>query len=321
MWAEEREAGQIGTTWTGEYLPVWVAEQRWAIGRSWLEAGGPDINEAETLREPDDLRVEGIRRTWPVLTAKALAPSALVLHQFYFPGMGARIDGVWTPAEPFGTLGLASIPLPAGQSRVEWGLRPTLARRAGTFLSLVGAVLLAVFMWRARMRRGVAISAGVLALALGLFFVRDMSVPNISRIEDVGAELEGKAQLVAAGLPSRPVHPGESIQVSLFWLARRGFEEDMVSFVHLVPAGGTSPVAQSDQQADGGFTPTTRWVAGEIIPDRHQIPLPADLPAGEYALYAGMYHFPSMDSLEILAARRPLSHGRVLVGSVEIQGQ
>ena len=39
MWTEEREAGQIGSTWTGEYVPTWVKEQRWAIGRSWRDAG------------------------------------------------------------------------------------------------------------------------------------------------------------------------------------------------------------------------------------------------------------------------------------------
>ena len=26
MWAEERAVGQIGSTWTGEYLPLWVRE-------------------------------------------------------------------------------------------------------------------------------------------------------------------------------------------------------------------------------------------------------------------------------------------------------
>ena len=48
-------------------------------------------------------------------------------------------------------------------------------------------------------------------------------------------------------------------------------------------------VAQSDGEPVGGFTPTTRWRQGELVPDTHVLRLPADLPAGQYELRAGMY--------------------------------
>ena len=33
MWREDAEHGQVGATWTGEFLPTTVQEQRWALGR------------------------------------------------------------------------------------------------------------------------------------------------------------------------------------------------------------------------------------------------------------------------------------------------
>ncbi len=33
MWAFDAEQGQVGATWTAEFLPRWVTEERWAIGR------------------------------------------------------------------------------------------------------------------------------------------------------------------------------------------------------------------------------------------------------------------------------------------------
>ena len=42
MWREDAEAGQVGATWTGEFLPLTVHEQRWALGRSRPDAAdGP----------------------------------------------------------------------------------------------------------------------------------------------------------------------------------------------------------------------------------------------------------------------------------------
>jgi hypothetical protein len=37
MWQMDRDHGQVGTTWTGEYLPIWVTEQRWALSHAAAE--------------------------------------------------------------------------------------------------------------------------------------------------------------------------------------------------------------------------------------------------------------------------------------------
>jgi hypothetical protein len=326
MWAEEREAGQIGTTWTGEYLPVWVREQRWAIGRSWRDAGGPDLAEAAALRPPDSVHLLAAGYNRLDLAVESARPASLVLHQFYFPGMAAYMDGKRTPAYPFGTLGLAAVDIPAGAHQVRWRLTPTPPRLWGTLLS-IAFLIVGMALWitgrgwgslRAGKGRGLLYLAGIIAVLLPLFRPALASRAGTTW-ENVQAEFEGRAALLAAGRPSVSIAAGSQLPVTLYWLARTGFAEDLVTFVHLTSLDGTVLLAQSDHEPDGGFTPTTRWLAGEIIPDRHFLDVPAGLSPGRYALYGGIYSYPSLQLLSIRSAEKPTHSGRVLLGYVEVR--
>ena len=48
-------------------------------------------------------------------------------------------------------------------------------------------------------------------------------------------------------------------------------------------------VAQRDSEPAGGLSITTTWRVGASIVDNHALLIPADLPAGEYRLIAGLY--------------------------------
>jgi hypothetical protein len=59
-------------------------------------------------------------------------------------------------------------------------------------------------------------------------------------------------------------------------------------FVHFLDR--TNHVAaQHDDFPVGGDRPTTSWIPGEIIVDRYDVPIPADLPPGRYTLEVGFY--------------------------------
>jgi hypothetical protein len=158
------------------------------------------------------------------------------------------------------------------------------------------------------------ITLALAALVLARYWTTPAPIDPIS----IQAELEGRATLIACQFEPSDVRPGDTLEVSLYWLGRQGFETDIVSFVHLTPAAAPRVLAQTDQQPDNGFTPTTRWLVGEIIPDRHQLTLPADLSPGRYALYAGMYEPSPMRNLEIIASDSPAHSGRVLLGYLEV---
>ena len=317
MWMEERCAGQIGTTWTGEYLPGWVQEQRWAIGRSWLDAGGPDPGEANAPRPPDRIQIRAIASGRMELEVSNLAPSTLLLHQFYFPGAGATLGDRWIVAHPYGVLGLAALDLPAGEFALTAGLYGTPVQRAGAALALCALVVIAILLWRTGRRRAVLTTLGTLLLVVGLLVIRHWTTPA-PLPAGIQAEFEGRAALLAYSTDAATARPGEELRISLYWLARKGFESDIVTFIHLMPPGGRYLVAQSDHEPDDGFTPTTRWIAGEIIPDRHTLTLPPGLSPGRYELWAGMYEPTPLRNLEIISADQPVRDDRVLLGYLEI---
>ncbi|MBL8058011.1 MAG: hypothetical protein JNK29_15000 [Anaerolineales bacterium] len=80
---------------------------------------------------------------------------------------------------------------------------------------------------------------------------------------------------------------GETLTVALVWEAAATPALSAKVFVHL-DAGGRV-WAQSDAYPAGGARPTTGWLPGEYVRDVHTLTLPADLPAGEYTLWAGLY--------------------------------
>jgi hypothetical protein len=101
-------------------------------------------------------------------------------------------------------------------------------------------------------------------------------------------------------------------EVTLYWLALRETGQDFKVFVHLLGSDG-SVIAQHDGDPVGGYTPTTRWRSGQIIADRHTIPLPDGLPEGDYGLRAGMYQ---VDPLRNLTIDPPAPDNRVDLGTI-----
>ena len=105
----------------------------------------------------------------------------------------------------------------------------------------------------------------------------------------------GEGCIDLAGYTVRPtqVRPGSSLQVDLFWRARRVLEHDYTVFVHLLgpynPATGGPLWAQDDAAPLQGGHPTSRWLPGQTVPDRHILNLPAGLPAGTYLIEVGLY--------------------------------
>jgi len=93
--------------------------------------------------------------------------------------------------------------------------------------------------------------------------------------------------LSGGSLPDQ-VAPGGDLSLRLQWASVKRTATEYTTFVHLVDAAGNL-VAQKDQMPLGGFAPTRLWQPGQQIVDTYTIPLPADLPAGEYAVRVGLY--------------------------------
>ncbi len=161
MWKEDAAAGQVGATWTGEFLPLTVQEQRWALGRS--RAGAVA---SSPLPGPPGVTLEEVRYDGYRLSVRSPVPMPLRLHQFWLPAWSARIDEKPARTYPAGELGLVTVDVPAGQSRVDvrWGT--TVVRVGAVALAVVALAVWLVLAWRDPRLRWFAAALGVLGVVL-----------------------------------------------------------------------------------------------------------------------------------------------------------
>ena len=128
-----------------------------------------------------------------------------------------------------------------------------------------------------------------------IYFGRRVSAGQVPNRVD--AWLGDAIQLLGYEVASRQ----RTLDVTLYWRASAPVGDDYTVFVQLLGPDGRL-VAQHDGQPLYGYLPTGEWSPGEVIPDRHPLPLPPpeELPSGRYQLVAGMY---ALDTLERLPAR------------------
>lgn len=85
-----------------------------------------------------------------------------------------------------------------------------------------------------------------------------------------------------------PARPAADLNLTLTWNSLEPVPRKWTVFVHLVDSDERI-VAQSNSQPRGGALPFPRWTPGDWVADPHVLPLPADLPPGEYRLRVGLY--------------------------------
>ena len=116
-----------------------------------------------------------------------------------------------------------------------------------------------------------------------------------------------------------PVRAGKPLTVTLRWEALAPMEKDWLAFIHLWTPGTPAPLAQSDAPPRDGWYPTSVWQAGDRVPDRHTLQLPADLAPGRYPLWAGMYRPEDGARLPAFGPEGRYAHDLIPLGEVEVR--
>jgi hypothetical protein len=93
--------------------------------------------------------------------------------------------------------------------------------------------------------------------------------------------------LSGASLPAT-AQAGDTLPLALQWDSSEATGTNYTVFVHIVGPDG-QPVAQQDWQPLNNFAPTHLWTKGLRVVDQYAIPLPADLPPGQYEVRTGLY--------------------------------
>ena len=317
MWEEDFAARQIGATWTAEYVPVWVKADR-----SVVALPPPDL----VPFEPRDLSPEEIPEV--KLGRQALLSGQMVVtspegytlrfHTFYFPGWKVYVDGQEAPAYPSGDLALLTVDIPAGEHQVLVRFEDTAPRLAGNLVSLLtalGLLAFAIFRWRWRAVLAVGIPV-VLLVGLVGWHVRPFQFSTEPQRLEVN--LEDQVKLLGYGLDQETHRPGDTLQLTLYWLGLQEKSQNYKVFVHLVDQGLTTMWAQQDGDPGEGFTPTTRWLSGEVVADHHTLYIPPETPPGTYKLFTGMYEWETVRNLTILTLEAMSPNNRILLGAVEV---
>jgi hypothetical protein len=237
-----------------------------------------------------------IAETWELQVTK---PSLLAFHTTFYPGWGARVDGITQGVEPLPGLGLVGLRLSPGKHQVvlQWGNTPM--RRYATYVSLAGLLV-----WLAlglcpvaaghsglrsrRYRQRVLLIAGLggitliwLALAPRILpgpsntpaqgpLVMDFVRAPYLHAEPSGVYL-GEAHLLNYTLDVTEAKPGDELHIALDW------EQPCPDCqIRLEILGATAHL----------FEPSPRWVSFEAALDgRHitcTLSLPADIAPGLY---------------------------------------
>ncbi|RME36252.1 MAG: hypothetical protein D6793_06055, partial [Thermoflexia bacterium] len=114
--------------------------------------------------------------------------------------------------------------------------------------------------------------------------------PEAAVLHPFGPEIRLYSATVAQAAPGR-------LTVRLVWGARYPIAANYGISLRLRDATGRE-VAAMDTQPGYGFLPTSLWRPGEMVTDRYEFPLPADLPQGEeYTLHVVLYRFPSLQAV------------------------
>ncbi|MHB0875584.1 MAG: 6-pyruvoyl-tetrahydropterin synthase-related protein [Anaerolineae bacterium] len=289
-----------GGDWLLEYLPIWaLGERETFFLASPVPEGMPSLPAGSTVRVVED----SPRRT--LLAVSLPQPATIVLHRFYVPGWQAETATGTIAGRPVGSLGLLAFDLPAGEHTLAVTMGPTPARTAGLVLTVVALALLLAYCAIRRAPAPVALLGCAAALLLALVAVRAQGHSTVLRPRYAEATVGDSIQVVGYASERR----AGTLDVWVYWLATAEPPTDYRAFVHAASAAGDT-MAQHDGQPGNEFSPTSRWLPGEVVPDRHSLALTD----GPVALYAGMYTWPEVTNLPVTQGGAPSPDGRVLLG-------
>lgn len=289
MWQEDVANGQVGATWTAEFLPLTVKEQRWALARAPEQINAAHVGQRSALRVK---RAGGDGFTFWA-DVEATEPSWLVFPRFAYPSMQASItplasslsEAVPVSVTPTGIMGLAGIEVPKGVYHVQLAAYP-LANQPfllwGLGILSLALVIYGITRWS---------KWGVLCLPLIVLLFFLTRQPDLTTSFDPPPVFGTQVQLVTLRHSATPVKAGTLFPLRLGWFNLEQTDQSYSTFVHLTALGGGAPLASHDSQPNMTTVPTPRWLVGQLIEDLHLLSLPEELAPGEYELWGGIYTF------------------------------
>ncbi len=323
----ERRMGAVGTTATGEYLPIWV---KWVPPGSLLEPmyrTDLPLQRLDTSTWPEGSTVleEEYTPTAGRLTVQITKLLKVFFDIHYFPGWRAYIDGEEVPIEPTQGQGRISFVVPAGKHVVRLQFEELPLRMAADAISVISLlVLLAIVVHTVRRKspsakepppcyglsaRQAVTMAGLALLLLAVkviyvdhhdtFFKWGFDGTQIKGVKhSLNSNFDDKITLLGYDLSSSTVRAGEKLRLDLYWKAQRRLDISYGVQARLVDSA-LNVYAQQDNAHPGSY-PTSWWEEGKYMKDTHHITVPESTPPGQYLLQVGLYDPTTLQPLPVL---------------------
>jgi hypothetical protein len=224
-------------------------------------------------------------------------PWTLSLHAFWVPGWRATVDGVPVAPQPLDPLGIVSVPVPAGEHRVQLEHAPTIVRQIARWLSALLFLIWLVLALRLRPNLAAAMLGGLLLL-IGPPLLIAIRIPQSPSFASTEVEFAGQVALQGYALDTTP----GLVRLHLVWLARAEMETSYKVFVHIIDDTGRL-WSQTDSRPVQYASNTNRWPPGQVILDRHELTLPPEMPAGRYQVRVGLYNEADGQRLPVVDAQ------------------
>lgn len=243
------------------------------------------------------------------LQITTLSPLEITYLTAYFDGWQVSADGEPLPVTPDEATGLIRVTIPPGRNQlVTVSLGPTPARAAGWALSagtLAVTLALTGLRYNRRSREPfyddldpigraqarlllVTLTACAALVALIRLPESPLALPvepyyALSGARDLRTPTEPGLELIAYQPPAERAHPGDTLELALYWRTVRALPDNYQVSLQLQDANRLTLTAASDPAHPGGH-PTRRWRTGGYVSDRHTLTIPADALPGSYRI-------------------------------------
>lgn len=150
------------------------------------------------------------------------------------------------------TIVLTSLVSYSDSMQAQGGLRAV--KRAVAAAAALWTVLFAIYMW----------------MAPALSLVLDANPAQVDYID-------GRLSLAGYRLPDRPLQPGETLPVTLYFRANAPLQDDYRLAVRVTPRYSEEVLDQTDFQLGEWQYPSSAWIAGIAVRNRASLRIPADI--------------------------------------------
>jgi 4-amino-4-deoxy-L-arabinose transferase-like glycosyltransferase len=114
----------------------------------------------------------------------------------------------------------------------------------------------------------------------------EMLNPPLESPGNADVNLANKVRFTGYQVDNRETRPGGTLVVTIFWQAIQPMTERYKVFLHVEDE---RIWGQHDSEPHCGLWPTDGWTVGQVVLDRHLVPLDPQTPEGEHPLVVGLY--------------------------------